>query len=139
MTTIAYRQGMVAADSQVNEGDSSYCRMKKLHQFKGFTVGGVGDVAAIIRWLDWFEVHGQDWIKQTITPPIYDDAEATIIVITEDGEVSEFSNQGLVKNTTANFYAWGSGRDFAYGARNAVAAACKFDINSSLPIHEVQA
>ncbi|RWI35397.1 hypothetical protein [Mesorhizobium sp.] len=134
MTTIAYRDGILAVDSRSTRGNTivpGACA--KLVRMKDGSVatgcGTKGNIAAFIRWLD----DGKEG-----KPPKLD--KSTIVHLQADGRVFEYWDENPVE-TTGPFEAWGSGADFALGclwaglsAEEAVRAACKCDSGSGEPV-----
>lgn len=112
MTTIAYRDGIVAADSQTHNGDwKSPTPATKLLRRNGFLYAMCGDVAASQAILAWIS-------SQSGPQP---NGDATVIRFCA-GEVMVFS-AGTQFVEDAHFRAWGSGTPVALGAMHAGCSA----------------
>ena len=147
MTTIAFRSGILAADSRVTvhteEGGARVFDCDKLFRKRGTFLGREQDVilatagesASGMAFVDWFG-SGRD------VPDIFvhGDADFTVLVLSEDGlfEFDKWCRGEKVKN---EFYAVGSGAKAALGAmhmgasaRKAVEVACKVDPYTAGPV-----
>ena len=110
MTTLVYRDGVLASDSMCQaNGYRQPGVLTKLWRVKGRLVAGVGKSTYIERFHRWVEagMRGQ-------APEMGDDAIG--IVIDTDGRAREFGDCGEVSTHIAPFYAWGSGMGPALGA-----------------------
>lgn len=58
MTTVAYKDGVMAADSKVTQGRSTITFMDKIIQKNGYVFGISGCPAACTRVVDWVAEHG---------------------------------------------------------------------------------
>lgn len=117
MTTVAYRDGIIAGDSQVTSGDVDVGRAVKIERKGSVVVGVAGCLAFCQGFLDWF----RGGMKGD--PPIMrkDDSRAEAIVV-YGGHVLSRDNDGWDR-LRAPYYAIGSGRQFAMGAMAAGASA----------------
>lgn len=112
MTTIAYRDGIVAADSQTHNGDwKSPTPSNKLLRQGRFVYAKCGDFAAAHAILAWIE-------KPEGPQP---NGNATVIRFSAD-EIMVFSD-GISFVEDASFRAWGSGTPPALGALHAGCSA----------------
>lgn len=105
MTTVAYRDGTMAADSQVTGSHKSTCR--KLHRINGMVVGFAGSLTegqAFVNWLG-----GQS------SKPEFKDDEFEALVLTSKGLFYWDSFLCPVK-VEDKFTAIGSGAELAMGA-----------------------
>lgn len=133
MTTIAYRDGILACDSGMVLGEVLVGKTQKAWAYKGHIVTGCGDASDIFAFRDWF-VRG---MKGDCPDP---NGDGFLILITPEGLVMEREKYGWVKKDCP-FYAWGSGFEIALGAlahgasaREAVEIACEYDIYSQEPV-----
>jgi ATP-dependent protease HslVU (ClpYQ) peptidase subunit len=139
MTTIAYKDGVLAADSRITRGNvvsaGGYNKLRVLDD--GSVVGGAGHTANIVAFGDWLNDG-----KQGSAPEMSD---GTVVVhLQNDGRLFEYwGEQGI--EFTGPYEAWGSGYQFALAAmylgksaKEAVEVACAIDSNSGLPVHTVQ-
>ncbi len=136
MTTIAYRDGVLAGDTRVTDGDI-VCPEKIRKVFKlrnGCLFGHAGDA-------DEGEMLKRAVAKSLPTPKV---RNSDAICVMPNGDVLFFEGKCWTK-IDAPFAALGSGRKFAYGAmqvgasaKDAVRAACKLEKHSGLPIHTVR-
>ena len=111
MTTIAYKDGILAADSRLTTGStivaSHYNKVRKLDD--GRIVAAVGNVAK-----------HDDYIKQLASGEIHnnkldDDGTDAIIVLYEDRLEAHY-NDGIIIYGLNEFYAFGSGSTAALAA-----------------------
>lgn len=164
MTTIAFRNGILAADScETFENDdaaygTSQNSCNKLFRVGPFVVALQGDSTPGMLWLRWFENSG-DYFNQDgdvySGPPVNlarvpenlterflaQDADFTAVVLDEDGDLFEYDKWGIPVPVTSEYYACGSGAKAALGAmhagasaENAVLAACAHDPYTKLPV-----
>lgn len=139
MTTIVYRDGILAADSQTTVGKFALTNDSlKISKLKnGGYFAGSGTVCEIKMLFDWYnngKRHGSE-SKQLNCIALVIEKEKIFILY---GDLYKFE----VKES---YVAIGSGRDFAYGAlymgataKEAVKAACRFDCYSGGKIKEVK-
>lgn len=141
MTTIAYRAGVLAADTRMTYGMSGihYPNMK-LFEVGGFAIGLCGDLrfAPIIR--QWVEA---DFHPEALPEQVWND-DYDILVMNAQGELFTALARVLVPAPPAEFYAVGSGRlaalgAMAYGATatEAVVIASEFDVGTGLPVQQI--
>jgi ATP-dependent protease HslVU (ClpYQ) peptidase subunit len=135
MTTIAYRDGVLAADSLVTLGHTkvhgSYQKIRRIGSYLVGTVGSVADCQAFMEWLK----RGDD-----THPPRK--GEYSALVIDPRGKVRELENGSVLPSPRgAKFFALGSGGTFALAAMyagatatEAVKIAAKIDTNTGLPV-----
>lgn len=129
MTTIAYRDGVVAADTQATDGHGcTNGRVLKVERRGPFLAAAAGQACLARRFLDWFRsgLVGEP-------EPGNDERNADGMIFMPDGRIVEFSPLGS-KTVFADFYATGSGMDYALGAmamgasaEEAVRVAARFD------------
>lgn len=135
MTTIAYRAGILAADTCVTD---RYCRVGQATKIwrgdDGAVAGMAGRLDDMCAFRDWF-LGGQ--VKPY--PAISEDSEG--IVVTPDGQVRAFYRSGAGAEMTAEFHAIGSGFKAALGAMHAGADAAEavriaalLDVDTALPL-----
>lgn len=129
-TCIAYRDGVLAADTMVVVDD--FIKLDndiKIAKYKGHLFGVSGNncptLEAFRKW--WFIKPGQQ--RQAYKKPF----SFRAIVILPDGTIEEWDHLGNGDKINAPFWAIGSGREFALGAlefganaQEAVQAAIKF-------------
>lgn len=142
MTTIVYKNGILAADTQETVGDVPR-RCTKLYKIGSDIIATAGESYTGMIFVDWWE-KGQD--KETI--PDFTNLDAD----TEDFEClvwtkgKLFSVNRLFHMIEINlddhpYYAIGSGSDVALGAlatgasaKRAVEIACEYNIHTGLPV-----
>lgn len=140
MTTIAVRNGIMAADSRVtSDGENSgtrYFRTEKLFRKGRDLIGLAGESEPGLIFLDWYGSGKKD------APGVLIDGEAdfTALVLTRKG-LFEYGKYCRGERVLEPFYAIGSGAKAALGAmhmgadaRRAVQIACKIDPYSAPPI-----
>jgi hypothetical protein len=133
MTTIAYRDRTMAADTQESSGNT-YNRGPKLVRLPcGGVAGGCGDSVPLQRALDWLA-------KPKGKPPKVKEAE--ILVAYGDGRVGYYSDTHWTFIPVYGAMSVGSGAQAALAAMNhfgataeqAVHAAASADPNTSAPV-----
>ena len=135
MTTIAYRDGVLAADSASCAGGTWSGSTRKIGRAPDGSIaalsGTVVDCHAVLRWVE----HGMDERKR----PVEQDVAG--LLITADGTVYLVEGNAPPAPITAPFYAAGSGRQIALGAmaagasaQRAVEIACEWDTGSRGPV-----
>lgn len=133
MTTVAYRDGVLAADRRVTGGPSIYYDICKLRRGPcGTLYAMAGATSYALALLDWL-MAGQQGPAPT-NPP---ETPIEVITISPAGEINEWYNGlriGPILCGPGDFLAWGSGRGGALGAmamgasaRQAVEIAARFD------------
>ena len=146
MTTIAYRDGIMAADSRTTvdseAGGSRHFRCEKLYAVKGKTghavaiVGLAGESAPGLVFLDWYRSGAKTGDARLLDG----EADFTALVLTRKG-LFEYDKWCRGERVQERFYAIGSGAKAALGAmhmgadaRKAVMVACRVDPFSAPPI-----
>lgn len=134
MTTIAYRNGVMAADSQVTDNGRREGGVMKLYRLSDGAIAGFsGDVALAQDVIAWLDGRGG-------RPAIGQDEQFDLLIASREGISFVQSNfrRGKIK---AEYAAVGSGVNFAYGAMaagadaiGAVEAAIKHDVYSCGPV-----
>lgn len=121
MTTIAYKDGIVAADSRCTEGDHIMPgKARKLYElpdgsiytFTGSVAHGMAMLAALTSG------------KKKKTPK-WELGDTIAVIIRPNGKVLIFEGEGVWFEQTGKMAAWGSGEAYAYGAMEAGADAAK--------------
>ena len=117
MTTIVYRDGVMAADSRAMiSGWKTGYPLPKLFRLKDGSVCAVcGDYAPAFAFKDWLDTD-----RVTPRPGL---SETTVIHMTADGVT--IHEDGGSFPISAHFAAWGSGAPPAYGALHMGADAVK--------------
>jgi hypothetical protein len=141
MTTIAYRQGVMAADTRAYAGFNGQLGEKtKIRRLPDGTMIGAStnQVGLGEALLNWYEA-GADPAK---APGKLNESKFTLLVVKPEGEAfyayDTFMLSGPVR---AEFYAIGSGAEYALGAmahgagpEYAVEIACQYDVWSAAPV-----
>lgn len=117
MTTIAYRNGIIAADTGLSSGVVLDCHIEKIAKRKdGSIAGAAGEAWWIVAFLSWF-CNGGD------LPNISGDGHcSTAIMIDKRRKVLLFESEKdktRVYPIKAPYHALGSGRQIALGAMHA--------------------
>lgn len=155
MTTIAYRDGIMAGDSCWHANSLQTTSMTKVTRLSSgslFGAAGDGDIRGLLILLD--KIRSIDRMpSRTDLAALKCDVQA--ILVFPRGQVSMISiapggpegnnlehYEAQIWPANRGFTAVGTGAELAIGAmaagkgaRHAVGIACKFDINSRLPIH----
>lgn len=145
MTTIAYRNGILAADSRETTSDESAgdyagkcVKLLRLKLLPPTIVALQGDSGAGMAWLDWY---GKGQTDEALAAHIRaTQADFTAVVLSKAG-LWVWDSWLIPQRVTTKFYAVGSGTKAALGALHmgasavqAVKVACKIDPWSAPPI-----
>lgn len=133
MTTIVYRDGILAADRACSQGSRFEGSVRKVWRRRdGHLIGGCGRYSIICRYVEWF-LGGERGRAPSLGEQ---DNDADMLIVRPSGLVLFHDSCGAM-TVKAPFYAMGSGVDFAYGAmemgataRQAVRIASRRDNNS---------
>ena len=145
MTTICYRDGVLAADSGGTQSGIMETFSEKIHvvvsrDFGLCAFGLCGEDRQILMfksWLETGEAHNLLFKEE-------DGGCVAAIVVSEDGVPILFDGEGQMSCGAAPFLAIGSGRAVALGAMEngadavrAVEIACKYDIYSGGQVNSI--
>ncbi|MCK4500988.1 hypothetical protein KAU11_10865 [Candidatus Babeliales bacterium] len=126
MSTIAFKDGILAADTQASQGDTLCGVVSKLFAIDGWRLGLTGNS------YDLAEMH--KFTPETMFDKIDLDDKTEVLAINQNGCVIYFCKKKVLE-VKADFYAAGSGFKLALGAmavgasaEEAVLAASKFDL-----------
>ena len=130
MTTIVYKDGILAADTLVTYQGMRFGKVSKIFTLANYFIGAAGSIAAIVEFKKF--IQDMDFDKDIFTKK---DHESDFIVIDRDtDEVSFYTQDLILEPIKAQYYSIGSGSHFAYGAlamgataKEACEAASKFD------------
>jgi|SRR5215207_8362767 len=129
MTTIAYKDGVLASDSRGNRGNAIEAgSSRKVWSFPdGRLLGICGGYASAVRFVEWMRQGGAG------AAPHLDD-NSTIIEVRPDRSILIHEQNGSYPAEGSDYFAWGSGTSAALGAffvgataEQAVEAACSVD------------
>lgn len=120
MTVIAYRDGVMAADTLASDGLLKVAGLRKVVRGSDGTLyglaGAAGICCGIARWVDG----GCEGDR----PPLrVGDHTADVLVVTPDGAISAWTDMGAEDYPGASYMAIGSGSAVAMGALHAGADA----------------
>lgn len=116
MTTIAYRDGVLAADRLITSGTLRCGEMRKIATNEaGWLCGCAGPITASAIVLAWIEAGAEG------EPPEAKEADA--IIVSPDGAVHFWTGYGPLTRAHGDFFAVGSGERIAVGAMAAGASA----------------
>lgn len=141
MTTIAYKDGVLAADRAITGGGHvGTARKVWKRKSDGALVGGCGTVSVLQKWAQWF-LDGERGNSPGLGTD--EDSSSQMLVVRPNGKVEAHDRYGRAMYE-APYYALGSGCDYAMGAmafgasaRQAVAAATKHDHGTGYGIQYV--
>ncbi|WP_316200933.1 MULTISPECIES: hypothetical protein [unclassified Bradyrhizobium] len=109
MTTLAYRNGVLAADTRMIQGSAIIGNVIKIvRRDDGCMAGGAGDCAWVQGFHRWF-LDGEQGDHPTV------DDHAKGMIVRPDKTVEMYEQGGMLKFKPA-FAAMGSGKEFALGA-----------------------
>lgn len=136
MTTIAYRDGVLAADTLTTRGATAIVGVTKVAKGGTRMGGACGGAGFCSEWLAWIR-------EERPEPPeakCVDDCNDVGMVVHADGRLEIYEPSGAYTIETP-YYAFGSGRDQALGAmfagadaETAVRAACEHDVYTGGPV-----
>mgnify|MGYP000876431079 CR=1 FL=1 len=136
MTTIAVRDGVVAADTACFHADRHVGAIRKVRRVPGGIVAICGEAQDAARAFEWFESGCPDERPAGLADSI------SGLFLREDQSVLSFDHKLIFMAIEADFHAYGSGSKVATGAMEmgataaqAVAIACKYDAYTRHPIH----
>lgn len=139
MTTIAYRAGVMAADTQVTSANRKFRASKVVRLPCGGLMGSSGNWAHIVKVQRW----AAEGFHPDQKPEFDDDAEFECLVVKADGSVFLLDDDFELMPFTDEFIAVGSGGTLAVAAMecgrtpaDAVRVAAKFDAATSEPVEE---
>lgn len=130
MTTVAYKDGIMAADRQtdVPSGNAGVTKLKRRDDAVYAGTGCSSDIAALA---DWYFSNRMALAKYTARKN--DDPNAELLVMHDDGRVF-WTGWGCSPSEVSGFVAIGSGAEYAVGAMargahpgEAVEIAARFD------------
>lgn len=148
MSTIAYRDGIIAADTLASTGNKTMTGVRKIGRTDRFLFGLAGRFSGVHRIYNWVK----EIEKDTSPHDFYKHMEsletlgldATVLLVEKDGTIWTMTDDGGVCKVAATYESIGSGQDFALGAMyvgasasDAIEAACNFDPYSGGEVHTV--
>ena len=140
MTTIAYKSGVLVADSQVSAGDRIFRTVKILAFPDGTLFGGAGGLADVLKVRDW----AKSGFKGD-PPETSEKASFECLHVRTDGSMWLIDDDLTPMCFTGDFIALGTGSPYAMaamhlgkGPHEAVEVAAHFDPATSLPLHELR-
>lgn len=135
MTTIAYRDGVLASDSLATLGDTkAHGHYQKIRRIGDYMVGAAGSVADSQNFVNWLRSGDEE------NPPPKGNYSA--LIIDPRGRVREIENGSVLPvPRAAKFFSIGSGAPYALAAMyagataaEAVRIAAKIDTSTGLPV-----
>lgn len=146
MTTIAYRAGIIAADSYCTSDNVFVGSIRKVaRNEQGWLGGASGNVVFTSKWLDWFVSDFEESSMPTPEKNGPNSCDGLALMVGPKGTIRVVEDKGFY-DLQADYYAIGSGTDFAFGAlahgataEEAVAAAIVHDRYSGGPITVLRA
>lgn len=148
MTTIAFRDGVMAADSQMTSNGNYYATVEKIKRLSCgglYACSGDADSRELFNLIDTRTLLGQ---MPSVPELLELELDANAIVILPNGKAYEVCvkhesdrKRAEALEMNAPFLATGSGWELAMGAmamgasaKEAVKIACQFDVHSGGPI-----
>lgn len=138
MTTVAYRDGIIASDSLITSGGArAGLTARKIRKIGGALVAGCGFIGELERFVSWVAggMKGDDPLRG---------GETTALLIAPGQPLLMFAGAGPWA-VESDFIAMGSGEDFAFGAMahgasavEAVEIAIRFDVYSGGPVRTIK-
>lgn len=141
MTTIAYRDGIIVADTMVSESGRRCGRAIKIFRRGSVLAGVSGCLSSMIEFRDWFS-GGMRGDPPSMVLKTGEDSEAMVVA---NGLILSFGKDGW-DYMRAEYHAIGSGAPLALGAmavgataREAVEAAASHCVWTSAPFTVLEA
>lgn len=141
MSTVAYRDGVIASETMAVCSDEQYGNVEKVGRTQNYLFGFAGRLSFIrptyqwIKGLDDKGIHPQDFYKHQESLPTEDNGSA--LIIGRDGQIWTIELDGFVSPVNRSFEGIGSGARYALGAMmhgasavEGVEAASMLDVNS---------
>lgn len=117
MTTIAYRDGILAADTALSRGGTHMVAVTKIVRRADGDMAAVAGIASLIGpFFEWF-LGGEDGDPPTV--PDEDNSCPTGMIFRAAGHVEVYEAGGWYRMNPNPYMAIGSGRDVALGAMHA--------------------
>ena len=113
MTTIVYKDGILAGDTQVNEGYTLAGYDRKIFENNKIAYGMAGSVSACEEFMKFIE--GKEFDKNLFQKEQHSNFSA-IVVDKSTKEFSYYDNELIADKSKYKFIAIGTGKDFAKGA-----------------------
>ncbi len=142
MTTIAVRDGIMAADSAIVDGGICVGSVPKLHRISCGVMGGAGKWSEVLMFRDWLDECGPD--PKTFPDKIRD-TDTSVLLLCKDGRLLCLEGRSQWE-IDAPYQAIGTGFQIALGAmaagasaERAVEIACDLDVNARRPVIVVKA
>lgn len=150
MTTVTYRDGVMAADTQGTNSHMHAADRRKVFSIHGWLLGGCGNSSHLDEFYDWFRANCKD--GKLREPPKCLKVAAnshggwTVMAVNiKDGVVYQFADGLYPFKMEGKFFACGSGMGIALGAmamgasaEKAVEVAMRFDIYTGGKINKVK-
>jgi len=136
MTTVAYKNGVMAADSAITDGVMRGGKLWKItrHDASGALLGVAGKVTEVVDYLNYFRRYGVTKSKK------FSLAESTGLIATVEGTVM-LVEASTIYPIEEEYFAIGSGAAMAMTAMRcgcsaiiAVKIACELDLFSGPPV-----
>lgn len=108
MTAIAYRDGVMAADTLVSAGTSVTGQMIKVRKIKGWLAGASGNAASMAQFFKWVE-DGMDADVAKVE-------NFSGLLVNPKGKVFQVEDELFPYEVVSEFHATGSAHEFLKGA-----------------------
>jgi len=136
MTVIAYRDGAMASDSQITADFTRYGTCKKIGKRTDGSLGGAAGLTSFTqRWMAWFVGGGSEEDMPKPDKTEEGDSDGQCLWVFPSGRIRVVDSSGYY-DVAADFFAIGSGSEYALGAmavgasaEAAVKAAIIMDVN----------
>lgn len=147
MTTIAYRDGVMAADSQCTQDGTRACEVAKIARIHGWLVGCSGSSGLAHEFQEWFRAECRERLKRTPASLAVQgqDAKLSVLLVHPDGTIFGVDGLGHPYPIKGPFIADGTGFKVALGAMEmgasaaeAVKVASKYDIYTGGPVRTLK-
>ncbi len=135
MTTVCYKDGILAFDSRISDGEMHYGWTNKGRITNKYIMAACGSLEDMEAAMDWIE-HTDGKISEKEKYGLHErEVDCEVIVVDTQGKVKFFGQRLYPTTLDALYYAIGSGAPYAMGAmavgksaKEAVHAAAKHDL-----------
>jgi hypothetical protein len=141
MTTIVYKNGVLAADRQINWKNKIFAQATKIFINQNIAYGMCGTITACGEFAKF--INGFEFDKEIFHKEDHKDFDAIVIDV-KTREVSIYDTSLIKETMEAEFFCLGSGGDIAIGAllmgatpRQAIECAAKIDQSTGDQINEI--
>lgn len=130
MSTVAYKDGVFAADTQMTWGDEPDFEFPKIYKIGDWLVGMAGAASIQRPYYDWIKIAQEqsddpsEWYRYEENLKIHPEHGGTVAIANRDGELWTLQS-GWAVRSGHDYIAFGNGGDYAMGAMQFGATAAE--------------